>query len=553
MNNKQLPRNQWDDRPVVCELPYNAQVTPYLRIKAPAGKIIDIRTDHYTAGGPYNFRAEYVTKEGLQEYESLGWMNGHKVIYGIPHGVQILSLKYRETGYDTEFAGAFECDDEFFNGLWQKAARTLYVTMRDTYMDCPDRERAQWWGDAVIEMGESFYALDTKSHLLAKKGMYELANWQRDSGVLYSPIPGNYTQELPMQMLASVGWYGFWTYYLNTGDAETIEYAYPAAKRYLDVWEIGDDGLVVPRKGDWTWGDWGENKDMRVLYNCWYYLALKGAAAIAEVTGNRDDIAGYAAKMRSIEENFDRAFWNGKEYRSAEHKGKTDDRANAMAAVAGLAGADKHEKIKQVLATQFYASPYVEKYVLEALFMMGEPQAAMERMKKRYGDIVVSGLTTLPELFADTRQITGTNNHAWSGGPLTLLSQYAAGIAPVEAGYKVYQVRPQMGDLKAVRVQVASIVGEIDVSIEKKANAFVLDLLSPKGAQAIICIPKDGVGEVMANGNVVWSDGKALSEVEGVRFKCESGDCYEFMAAAGKWTFEACMESKPAVGQKGSL
>ncbi|MFR7465122.1 MAG: hypothetical protein ACLUVG_09725 [Phocaeicola vulgatus] len=30
--------------------------------------------------------------------------------------------------------------------MWEKSQRTLYITMRDTYMDCPDRERAQWWG-----------------------------------------------------------------------------------------------------------------------------------------------------------------------------------------------------------------------------------------------------------------------------------------------------------------------------------------------------------------------------------------------------------------------
>ena len=39
--------------------------------------------------------------------------------------------------------------------MWEKSQRTLYITMRDTYMDCPDRERAQWWGDEVNESGEA--------------------------------------------------------------------------------------------------------------------------------------------------------------------------------------------------------------------------------------------------------------------------------------------------------------------------------------------------------------------------------------------------------------
>src|SRR5690606_273781 len=126
---------------LVCHLPYNAQFTPYLKVSAPAGKKITIVTDNYLFynGGDENIRAEYITKEGQQEFESPGWLNGHRVYYIIPQGVTVQALKYRETGYQTEFAGGFSCSDPFFNRLWQKAARTLYVTMRDTYMDCPDR------------------------------------------------------------------------------------------------------------------------------------------------------------------------------------------------------------------------------------------------------------------------------------------------------------------------------------------------------------------------------------------------------------------------------
>ena len=69
---------------VVCTLPYNAQVTPYFKINASKGAIISIKTDHYRGGGPANLRAEYIAKDGVQEYESLGWMNGHKVYYIVP-------------------------------------------------------------------------------------------------------------------------------------------------------------------------------------------------------------------------------------------------------------------------------------------------------------------------------------------------------------------------------------------------------------------------------------------------------------------------------------
>lgn len=97
-------------------------------------------------------------------------MNGHEMQYILPEGVKVLDVKFRETGYDTEFTGSFSCNDPFMNELWKRSARTLYITMRDSYMDCPDRERAQWWGDEVNELGEAFYALSPSSHKLALKG-----------------------------------------------------------------------------------------------------------------------------------------------------------------------------------------------------------------------------------------------------------------------------------------------------------------------------------------------------------------------------------------------
>ena len=54
--------------------------------------------------------------------------------------------------------------------------------------------------------------------------MYELIGWQQEDGTLYSPIPSsNWNKELPGQMLASIGYYGFWNYYLHTGDLQTIK------------------------------------------------------------------------------------------------------------------------------------------------------------------------------------------------------------------------------------------------------------------------------------------------------------------------------------------
>lgn len=491
-----------DGTPVVAELPYNAQVTPYLKVEATTGQTIDIRTDNYRGGSAPNVRTEYVTREGIQEFETPGWMNGHSVKYSIPAGVKILSLKYRETGYDCDFSGKFQCNDTALNTLWKKSQRTLYVTMRDTYMDCPDRERAQWWGDVVIESGEAFYALDPASHHLAKKGILELANWQKSGGELYSPVPaGNWDKELPTQMLASIGPYGFWNYYLHTGDRATIEAVYPAVKRYMSLWQLGEDGLVVARKGGWTWGDWGEHKDMPLLFNGWYYLALDSFAKMADLTGSTEDAKHAIARRKTLADSFNKHFWVGDKYRSPNYKGETDERGHALAVVAGLAQPSLYSAIKDVLVREQHASPYMEKYVLEALFRMGHADEALSRMKLRYRAMIDSPLTTLWEGWGigNAGFGGGTYNHAWSGGPLTLLSQFVTGIEPLEPAYREFAVRPQLGNLAHAEATVDSIAGKIRVSVERSQQDFRLDVEVPPGAVAVVTLPIEYETDLMVN------------------------------------------------------
>lgn len=503
---KTYTRTERQGNQILAYLPYNAQVTPYLKVKAAVGRKIDIRTDDYRGGSATNVFAEYTTREGVQEFECRGWMNGHYVIYTLPEDCEVLELKYRETGYDTDFAGSFWCDDPFLTRLWTKSQRTLYITMRDTYMDCPDRERAQWWGDVVNELGEAFYALDEKAHRLTRKGICELMDWQRADSTIFAPVPaGNYKDELPMQMLASVGYYGFWTYYMGTGDKELIEYVFPKVKKYIHVWKISPEGLVIPRRGGWTWGDWGDNKDMELLFSLWYSIALDGYAHMARLVDEPAE-AQWADEVNDrLRKVFHQKYWTGTYYRSPGYEGLPDDRAQALAIVAGVLPKELYPTLRPFFRQQYHASPYMEKYVLQALCEMGYYQDAMDRMRFRYGAMVDSPLTTLWEGWGIGNEGFGggSYNHAWSGGPLTILSSYVAGVKVVEPGFKVFSVSPNLGNLSHVKVTVALAGGRfIEVDVKKDAKRCVLELIVPEGTSGVINLP-DGYTQMSVNGKHV--------------------------------------------------
>lgn len=484
-----------------CRLPYNCQFTPYLKVEAAEGLTIHMQTDNYYGGGPENVRAEYITRNGVQEYESFGWMNGHEMWYILPEGVKVLEVKFRETGYDTEFAGSFQCNDPFLNELWKRSARTLYITMRDNYMDCPERERAQWWGDEVNELGEAFYALSPSSHKLAVKGIHELMNWQRADGSLFAPVPaGNWAKELPLQMLASVGWYGFYTQYYYSGDSTFVPAIYDRLHRYLhETWKVDQSGLPIERAGEWSWGDWGDQVDMGVLTNCWYYLALKAEKEFALQLGKKADAEEIARMMFSIEKCFNTKFWTGTAYRSPGYRGENDDRSQAMAVLSGLASKDKYPAILKLLKKEYHASPYMEKYVLEALFQMNAPDVALQRMRDRYaGMLSYKEYTTLFEGWGVGAEGFGggTVNHAWSGGPLTLLSQKVCGIEPTSPGFRTFQIKPQMGSLTDASATVPTHYGDIKVSLRKSGRAIIMEIQVPEQTSAVVISPKGKVQKI---------------------------------------------------------
>lgn len=485
---------------ITVDIPYNAQLTPYLKVIAPAGKKIRITTENTLIGAVSN---TYITKEGEQEFEALGWFNGEHITYKIPKGVTVVSLKYRETGYDSSFSGDFRCDDEFLNSLWQKSLRTLYVTMRDNFMDCPDRERAQWWGDVTSEMIMTMYSMDSNSYLLYQKGVEAMLSHVDDSKVLQTvvPISGDYF-ELPVQQLAGI--VGFLTYYEYTGDKAFIEKVYDASLDYLKIWEIGENNLVVHRSGSWDWPDWGKKADMTAIENAWVYYALSATEEMAELLGKDEDISFIRERKDTIEKGY-KALWTEEGFRSEDAK-EPDDRANALAVLSGLAEKEQFDTVLNVLTTTKNSSPYMEYYVLEALCKMGEYEAAKNRIKQRYEGMMSEDYSTLWEFWDSWR---GTMNHAWSGGPLVIMSKHFAGITPLGAGYEKVKIEPQYTLSDSMNCTVPSVKGLISLKYEKVDGIYVIDLTLPEGMKAVLSVPTGA--RVNINSEVYYQNGEYVN------------------------------------------
>ena len=486
---------------IQCDLPHNAQFVPVIEVEAKEGIRITVTVGQDTN----NINSTYITKEGVQEHTFPGWINGETVTYKIPSGwVKVLSVQYIETGYPAEFIGDFESSSEILDTLWEKSRRTLYVTMRDTFMDCPCRERAQWPGDMVVQLAQVPYCLDRTADGLVQKGLHETFRWQMENGILYGPVPeGNWRMELPAQMLSVVSAYGVWTYYMNTGDRQMLESIYAGMKRYLDLWKFQENGLIVYRPaakgevpvnvdgvetGTWDWIDWGHRIDSEPALNGWFVLAAEGVLCVARELGLSADVAEIAIKVEQVREAIREQYWNPEKggFVSEGFEFLPDDRVQALMVLCGAAEAEHAPALLKVFNQVEQACPYMEKYILEAMFAIGEPVQALDRMRRRYRTLVENDNSTLWERWPEASDHPGTINHSWSGGPLTLLSSVVAGIRPLAPGWGRLIVQPTPGDLTQIRCSLQAPQGMVRLEAEVSEGNWQLNLAVPVGCVTVL-------------------------------------------------------------------
>jgi alpha-L-rhamnosidase len=523
---------------LISRLPANLQVYPRLQVSAKAGCEITIQPEH-----SYE-TAKYTTREGEQTFEVPAWGNGEFVTYNIPAGVRVLKLDYRETGYDADFAGKFACSDPSLETLWKKCARSAYVNLRDSYMDCPDRERSPWPGDMTNTSSAVACVLDPRADAITAKALREFLNWQAPNGVLWGAVPSgrfrDHYRELPTQSLALIA-SGFPGYLEQTDDRALAIEAVPKIRRYLlECWPMDADGLPVPRPATPSWGagtndwmDWGNQIDRRLFETAWYAWALNGLETITRIAGLPADSA-VTERRHSIAAAFDRIFWDESvhAYRSKGFPDAPDDRGNGLAVCAGLVPKERGADLVRLLSQREAATIYTERYVVDALFILGDPGAALARLKRRYATAIASPHTTLPEMFDDTGLKT---NHGWGSWPAATMVRYVAGVHPVQPGYTDFAVAPSPDGLANFDLQLPSIHGDIGVQWKRTSSSATLDVKCPPGTSAQVIVPPvQQWSALTCNGIVAWPQPAANCPA---KILSENPPC--FRVPEGHWLFEA--------------
>ena len=140
-----------EDTTLALSLPTDIQFSWVIDVDASEGKKLTFYTDSYKYNdGLQSFKDTYVTKQGNQYYENYPWRSGYTLFIEAPAGVKFNKIAYRMSEFNGELMTPFVSSDTNIDTLWKKAQNTVRVCMRDSFMDCPDRERGPYMGDASM-------------------------------------------------------------------------------------------------------------------------------------------------------------------------------------------------------------------------------------------------------------------------------------------------------------------------------------------------------------------------------------------------------------------
>ena len=100
-------------------------------------------------------------------------------------------------------------------------------------------------------------------------------------------------------------------------------------------------------------------------------------------------------------------------------------------------------------------------------------------------------------------------NHAWSGGPLVIMSKHFAGITPAKAGYEKIKIEPQYAMSDSMSCSVPSVKGIITLSYEKTDDCYNVNVTLPQNTDAVLYIPDGAV--VTVNSVLYYQNGGYVS------------------------------------------
>ncbi|KAH0274454.1 bacterial alpha-L-rhamnosidase domain-containing protein, partial [Aureobasidium melanogenum] len=463
-----------------------------------------------------------------------------------------------------DYTGYFHSNDEKLNRVWYAGAYTdqlctIPSTAGNSLVDLdatdPDVPTV-WWSNSTLTNGSSAFTDGPKRDKLIWPGDFAISV----PGVFLSTDDA-ITVKLSLQQLfasqntttGALPWFaqpfyhlftllGLHNYWIYTGDDEYLQNNWNRFKLGLNysLSFVDETGLAnVTSPFDWLRvGMGGHNIEANSILK----HTLDVAVALAYAVNDTSHIASWSNASTAIASAANTILWDSTAslYKDNETTTLHPQDGNVWSIISGIASANQSTAISSALAARWgpygapapeagtTISPFISGFELQAHFLAGQPQRAIDLMRFMWADFMlddprmtnstyIEGYDTSGALhypaYADDARIS--HSHGWSSGPVLALSTFAAGLHVLNATSWV--AHPQPGNLTNVEAGFKVGHGSYAANYSVTARGVRYTFSTPAGTKGSLVLDTPSCnGKITIVGSVSDADDGHSNSKRGV-------------------------------------
>ena len=150
---------------------------------------------------------------------------------------------------------------------------------------------------------------------------------------------------------------------------------------------------------------------------------------------------------------------------------------NALAILSGMVKGEEAEKLAERIMSDkemIQCTPYYRFYLHRALAKTGRSDLFLSNLQP-WEEMIALNLTT----FAERREPTRSDCHAWSANPMYELLSGVCGIEPAAPGFERVRIAPNPGHLKNIKASMPHPKGEITFEYRQKRGKTAVTVVLP--------------------------------------------------------------------------